>query len=189
MQCRHFCTKTCRQHIYRSRKQIENSLQKKKTKKTSRKFCTKIPLCSSGQELRPECNVAVFTRIKKINWVDLLRKCRLVRQVKNFDWNAILLFLHENLQISYMEVQVTYRKFFRNRLKKKKKPGLHFLRKCPQICLVTNLNLMQCHRIIIKTCRQHVQRSKKQIENSLEKKNYLKQICTKMPLSLFGQEF
>ena len=35
---------------------MENSLEKK----NSVKFCTKMPLVPTGQEFRPECNVAIF---------------------------------------------------------------------------------------------------------------------------------
>ena len=31
-----------------------------KEKKLMVKFCTKMPLVSTGQEFRPECNVAIF---------------------------------------------------------------------------------------------------------------------------------
>ena len=43
---------------------MENSLEinEKKKKKNSCKFCTEMPLGSSGQEFLSECNVTVFAQ-------------------------------------------------------------------------------------------------------------------------------
>ena len=42
---------------------MENSLEiNEKKKKNSCKFCTKMPLGSSGQEFWSECNVTVFAQ-------------------------------------------------------------------------------------------------------------------------------
>ena len=85
-------------------------------KKTSGKFCTKMPKVPAGKEIRPECNFSIFARklvdgifrglrnnwkilstMKKKTRVTFLRKCPFVRQVQNFDQNAMLAFLHRNL--------------------------------------------------------------------------------------------
>ena len=47
--------------IYIGQRNKKKILLKTKKKKTSGKFCTKIPLCLSVQKFRSKCNVTIFT--------------------------------------------------------------------------------------------------------------------------------
>lgn len=101
---------------------------------------------------------------------NFVRKWPKVCLVKNLDQNAMWPFLHKKFQVSYIEVQETNRKFFRNKkIKKKKNHRVNFLRKCPMSVQLRVLTGMQCCCFCAKTCRYHM-RSKKQIKNSLETK-------------------
>ena len=57
---------------------------------------------------------------------------------KNFDWNTMLAFLNENLQITYIVVQETNGKIICK--KKKKKTQLNFVQKMPQVIQLKNFD-------------------------------------------------
>ena len=57
-----------------------------------------------------ETNGRFFTKTK--NSGNYERECPYVRQIKNFDQNAMSAFLRENLQIAYIVVQETNGKLF-----------------------------------------------------------------------------
>ena len=153
MQCRHFCSKTCRQNIYRSKKQIENSLEKKKS------------------------------------WVNHLRKCCSVLLVKNFDRNAMLLFLHEKLQIAYIVVQETNRKIFRKN--KEKKTWTTFSMKMPlgqsgqEFGSECNVTIFA--RKFVRSIYRGPRNKQKILQE--KKKRSSSKFCTKIPLGSFGLEF
>ena len=93
IKCRRVCMKTCTQHIKTSKKEMKNSLKKKK-KKTRTNF---VP------------------------------KCHQVRLVKNFDLHQMSACVHENLYIAHEDVLERNAKF----LKKKKKNSYQFCTKTP----------------------------------------------------------
>jgi len=100
MQCCHFCTKTCRLNIQRSKEQTKNSKGKK----------------------------------NKITRVKFVRKCPLVRLVKNFDRNTISVFLHGNLSIAYIKDK----KKNKCKILLEKKNRLKFVRKRPLVRQANN---------------------------------------------------
>ena len=64
---------------------------------------------------------------KKKTCVKIVRKCPIVRLVKNSYQNMVSAFLHQNLKIAYLVVLETTVKFFR----KNKKSRVNIVRKCP----------------------------------------------------------
>ena len=60
----------------------------------------------------------------------------MVRPFHNSDQNQMMIFLHENLKIAYIEVQETNGKF----LLKKKKTRLNFVRECLKVLRFKNFD-------------------------------------------------
>ena len=126
--------KTCRQQILTSKKEMQNSLKKKKN---SYQFCTTTPLGHIGE---------------------------------NFDPNQMSAYVHEDLQITNTDVQERNAKFLR---KKKNKVVLILSPNATGSDWPRILTYIKCWCVCIKTCRQQLQASKKEMQNSLGKKKKL----------------
>ena len=62
------------------KEKMENSLEKKNN---CGKFCTKMLLLSTGQEFRPECNVAIFGRkLEDSIFRGLKKRCKTILKNK-----------------------------------------------------------------------------------------------------------
>ena len=107
--------------------------------------------------------------------------------VKYFVWNAMSSIFQQNLQIEYLVVPEKNGKFYRD----KKKIRENLYENTPSSDRSRILTRMQCHHFCTKTSRQYIQRSQKQVENSIDQKKKKKsgKTCTKMPFCPIGQEF
>ena len=137
----------------------------------------KMPLCPSGQEFGPECNVVIFAR-KLIGGTYRVsrNKSKILyengpRSVWSRIWTKMQCgrFCTKNFRYHIQRSKKQTENSLETKKLKKKNNRVNFLRKCPMSVQLRVLTGMQCCCFCAKTCRYHM-RSKKQIKNSLETK-------------------